>query len=105
MELSVYWSKLAETKLNEIYAYLNGVAGNQIAIKLVSNIIYSTNILKKSPRIGQLEPLLKNRPHSFRYIIYDNYKIIYLIDSNKNQINIANVFDCRQNPIKIKETK
>ena len=105
MELSVHWSKLAETKLLENHAFLIIVAGNQSAIKLISNIINSTEILKKSPRIGQLEPLLKNRHHSFRYLIYGNYKIIYLIDSNKNQIKIANVFDCRQNPIKIEETK
>lgn len=34
------------------------------------------------------------------YLVSGNYKIIYLID--ENLITIATIFDCRQNPVKLK---
>lgn len=45
------------------------------------------------------------RPQEFRYLIATNYKIIYYINDEKQRIVIANVFDTRQNPDKIQETK
>jgi len=41
----------------------------------------------------------------FRYIVFKNYKIIYWINIKKNWIEISDVFDTRQNPIKMKEIK
>jgi hypothetical protein len=37
--------------------------------------------------------------------IYNYYKIVYWINSDFKRIEIANVFDCRQDPVKINETK
>ena len=50
----------------------------------------------------QIEELLIDREDDYRYIVCDNYKIIYSIDIELKLIKIANVFDTRQNPIKIK---
>nr|WP_264554426.1 hypothetical protein [Flavobacterium sp. N1861] len=55
-----------------------------------------------TPEIGQEESLLKQRSVHYRYLVFKNYKIIYSIDNEKGFIKIADVFDTRQNPLKIK---
>lgn len=55
--------------------------------------------------MGQLEELLKNRTQKFRYLIHTNYKIIYWINIEKSQIEIVDVFDCRQNPKELNREK
>ena len=39
------------------------------------------------------------------YLIYKNYKIIYLVTLEKNIIEIFDVFDTRQNPVKMSRVK
>lgn len=50
----------------------------------------------------QIEDLLIDRKDGYRYIVCGNYKIIYSVDIELKLIKIADVFDTRQNPIKIK---
>jgi hypothetical protein len=59
----------------------------------------------KTPLIGQKEELLKQREIHYRYLIFKNYKLIYSVDMENGFIKIADVFDTRQNPPKIKRTK
>lgn len=68
-------------------------------------IIAQTDGLKKQPYTGPLEELLLDRPEKFRYLVYKNYKVIYWINETKNRIDIAHVFDTRQDPFTIRETK
>ncbi|RLD39444.1 MAG: type II toxin-antitoxin system RelE/ParE family toxin [Bacteroidetes bacterium] len=103
MELAVYWTRFAEDKLDVIYDYYEFKAGTRIARKLISDIIDKTIGLEKNPYIGQKEELLSDRPQNFRYLVFKNYKIIYWINQNKNRIDIINVFDTRQNPMKMKK--
>ena len=63
MELTVYWTRFAEDKLDDI---------------------------------------LSTRPQNFRYLVFKNYKIIYWINQNKNRVDIVNIFDTRQSPLKMK---
>ncbi|SFG49171.1 ParE toxin of type II toxin-antitoxin system, parDE [Algoriphagus hitonicola] len=62
-------------------------------------------MLKKNPKIGRIEELLKERKERFRFLIYKNYKLIYWINKKENRIEIVDVFDTRQNPIKISRGK
>jgi len=102
MELAVYWTRFAENKLDDIYDYYESKAGTRIARNLISGIIDKTIGLDNNPHIGQKEEILSDRPQNFRYLIFKNYKIIYWINQNKNRIDIVNVFDTRQNPVKMK---
>ena len=61
--------------------------------------------LEKQPFIGALEPLLQARVKEYRYLVQENYKIIYFVEEEKNEVVVANLFDSRQNPSKIEETK
>lgn len=101
MELTLYWSQHAEEKLEDIFNYYKQKAGVKTARKLVSSIIDCTIDLNKNPEIGQIEELLEGKKQGFRYLVYTNYKIIYWINYTKERLEIANVYDTRQNPDKI----
>jgi plasmid stabilization system protein ParE len=80
MELTVYWTRFAEDKLEDIFSYYESEASSKIAHKLIRGIIDRTIRLSTNPFIGQKEELLADRPQDFRYLVYKNYKIIYWID-------------------------
>lgn len=105
MELEVYWLELAENKLEDIYKYYSEKANKTTAKNLVQGIIEKTIGVEKQPEIGQIEINLTNRSQNFRYLVFKNYKIIYWVNYQHNRIEIANVFDTRQDPMKINETK
>ena len=105
MELIVYWTQIAEDKLENIFDYYNLKVSLNVAQNLVNGIVDTTIDLNKNPQIGQRENLLKDRFQEFRYLIYKNYKIIYWINESRNRIEIVNVFDCRQNPDKLTDTE
>jgi plasmid stabilization system protein ParE len=72
---------------------------------LTIGIAKETLKLKKQPEIGQIEELLLDRPNEFRFLVHKNYKIIYWINKREKRIEINDIFDSRQNPIKIERTE
>ena len=105
MDLTIYWTEFAEKQLQNIFEYYCEKANYRTAKKLVDGIYDTTLILKNHSNIGQVEELLKDRKSTFRYLVYKNYKIIYWVNREKNQIEINDVFDARQNPLKIKRNR
>lgn len=101
----VVWSDSAENELDKIFEYYNEMVGNKVAKKIIKEIISEPNKLTSNKFTTQVEDLLLNRENKYRYLICNNYKIIYCIDENKKVIQISDVFDTRQNPIEIKRTK
>src|SRR5690554_1946062 len=104
MELEIFWTQLAENKLQDIFHYYKHKASLKTARKIALEIINKTIDLDKNPEIGQIEEFLIERPQEFRYLISSNYKIIYYINTESERIIIANVFDTRQNTTKLNET-
>ena len=104
MELNLFWTDFSQKELEKIYRYYREKAGTRIAKNLVNGIYNEVLKLKIQPRIGQVEEFLKNRKQEFRYLVYKNYKVIYWINEEENRIEINDVFDTRQNPLKIKRT-
>lgn len=102
MELEVFWSKFAENKLEEIFDYYKFKASLKVAKKIVNGIVNQTIDLNKTPTRGQIEDIFKDDEREFRYLVYTNYKIVYYINRKARRIVIANVFDTRQNPEKLK---
>ena len=105
MELKVFWLQLAEDKLDDIYNYYKIKAGKKTAKKLVNGIVDQTIGLGKQPEIGQIEKTLAHRKIEYRYLVYTNYKIVYWVNLPSKRVEIANVFDTRQDPKKINETQ
>lgn len=105
MAIEIYWSQFAEDKLQDIFNYYKIKAGVKTAAKIIDNIITAVTRLETHPEIGVIEELLLDRVQKFRYVVSDNYKIIYYLSFTGKRIVIANVFDMRQNPLKIVDTK
>ena len=105
MELNIYWTDFSKNELHKIFIYYRDRASLQIAKKLILGLTQEVLILRNNPDIGQREPLLKRRKHGFRYIVYKSYKVIYWVNQHKNRIEIVDVFDTRQNPIKMERAK
>jgi plasmid stabilization system protein ParE len=105
MRLKIIWSEFVETQLDEIYEYHEEEVNERVAKKITKGIINEPQKLVKSSFIGQEEELLKERKTEYRYLIYTNYKIIYSVDIENGFIKIADVFDTRQYPSKMKRTK
>lgn len=105
MELEIYWTDFSKKELKNIFNYYKEKASLNVAKTLVIGITTEVKKLKKQPTIGQEEELLKNDPREFRYLVYKNYKIIYWVSNEKNTAEIFDVFDTRQNPIKINRIK
>lgn len=105
MEFNVIWSHFAEEQIDDIFEYYKLEANLRIAKKIIASLISATEILEKNPEIGQIEELLYERKDVYRYLVHKNYKIIYSIDKDQKRIKIADVFDTRQNPVKITRSK
>lgn len=97
----ILWTDFAINQLKDIFDYHLIKASPIVAQRLVQKIIDATIILENNPKSGRKEDLLLTRPQEFRFVIVKDYKIIYWIDYEFNIINIATIFNTRQNPKKI----
>lgn len=103
--MKIIWSQFAEQQLDDIFDFYGNNVNIEFAAKTIKSIINQTNILLKTPFIGQKEILLENRIIEYRYLVYKHYKLIYSVDLEKEYIKIADVFDTRQNPEKLYREK
>jgi toxin ParE1/3/4 len=88
-------SEKALKELDEIYNYITQYSINS-ASKTVNKIFEKSLLLKDFPEMGQTEYFLENKQKQYRYIISENYKIIYRIDTEI--IYIITLFDTGRNP-------
>ncbi|WP_396172392.1 type II toxin-antitoxin system RelE/ParE family toxin [Flavobacterium sp.] len=105
MSYNIVWSNFAESELDKIFEYYIENASRKVAEKILQNILAEPNRLIENSEMFQYEELLIDRNDNYRYIVCGNYKIIYSVDIEEQLIKIADVFDTRQNPIKIKRNK
>ena len=101
MALNIYWTDFAKIELKKIFEYYKVNTSSSTASKIAKGISKETLILSKHPLIGQKEELLIKKGQEYRYLVYKSYKIIYWVNLDKNRIEINDVFDTRQNPIKL----
>lgn len=102
MELEIYWTDFSKKALKDIFDYYKVKASLKVAKTLALGITNEASKLKKQPTIGQVESFI-NDSEDFRYLVFKNYKIIYHINIKKKRVEILDVFDTRQNPIKLKQ--
>lgn len=103
--MKVVWTDFATQSLKQIFKFISDNANRKIAHKIRKQVFKSTRHLIKFPESGQIESNLENSNQNYRYIISGNYKVIYRIEHTKKEIIISDVFDTRQNPIKMIDEK
>lgn len=97
--MKIIQSDFASTTLIEIYKYDGDIANKDIAKKIKNSIFSATKQLIKYPDSGQIELTLNQLGEGHRYLVKDNYKIVY--KKVEEGILITDVFDNRQDPRKI----
>lgn len=101
--MRIIWTDFAISNLKSIYAYYLKNANRKVADRIKSRILKSTKRLINHPKSGQIELHLKDLNKEYRYLVIDNYKIIYRV--KKETIIINDVFATRQHPDKMKKEK
>jgi toxin ParE1/3/4 len=105
MSYKIIWSNFDESELDEIFKYYIEKANLKVAKNILQSILAEPDRLIQNSELFQIEDLLIDREDNYRYIVCDNFKIIYSVDIELKLIKIADIFDTRQNPIKIKRNK
>jgi plasmid stabilization system protein ParE len=99
--MNLLWTAFAAEQLDDIYNFLKDKSENA-AINVYNDILDEVDILRNFPRIAQVEPLLLEYPEMYRsLIVRRTYKVVYYFD--EETVYIVAVFDCRQNPEKLKK--
>ena len=102
MKYKIIWSKFTEFQLDLIFNFYAEKVNIKLAKRIIFQIRDKVKKLSKSPFIGKKEELLTDRIENYRHLIISNYKVIYSVNEQSEIIKIADIFDARQNPIKLK---
>jgi len=99
----IKWTFEVRVKLRNIFDYYNFVAGRNTAKGIISDLKNSVKSLIRFPEMYPRELSLEEFQEDFRYIVVRHiFKVIYFIDKQKDTIVVVTIFDCRQNPDKLK---
>lgn len=101
MEVTIIWTVFANASLKELYEYYS-IHGDGFTVKKMADQLTDMTQLKVFPESGAVEILLSSiDDHIYRSLIKGRYKDIYRFDNNI--VYIIDIFDCRQNPERMKE--
>jgi toxin ParE1/3/4 len=92
-------TEFARLQLKQIFAYYKLRASERIALQIVDKLLDSIEELGRIRGIGSIEPNLAHIKGNHKYMVCGKYKIIFLIE--KDIVYVTDIFDCRQDPIKI----
>ncbi len=99
--MKIIWTDFAAENLKEIFDFYSATANKKVANKIKQEIFASVKLLVHYPELGQIELYLEKLNEGYRYVLSGNYKVIYKIQDEN--IIISDVFDVRQNPIKMND--
>ena len=86
--MRIVWAPLAVDRASEIADYIAQDKPASVK-KWIDTIFSKVAQLKSSPEIGRIVPEINDS--QFRELIYGNYRIIYRIDIEKEQILILTI--------------
>jgi len=96
----VLWSPNARSILKNIFDYYLEVASRKVAEKMVNKILMSAHALCTMPFMAPHERTL---PGYRSIVVSKTFKVIYRVNEGKGIIEIVSIFDCRQNPAKLRQ--
>lgn len=95
--MKVKWSERARRQRDEVANYIRQQFGAKRKYKFKQEIRNTTNLLKRSPGIGQIDPLFADHAATYRSVIINGLnKLVYRIDDDT--IYIAAFWDTRKEP-------
>ena len=98
------WHKRAEQELFRYLVKGEQEFGSKTANDFAKRIEYINSKLTKFPEIGYPEPLLKDRNKIYRaYLINHRFKLIYYYSTDTNTVHVADIWDTRREPTKLRK--
>jgi toxin ParE1/3/4 len=98
--MKIQYTEQSLISLQESLEFISKEVSLEKLEEIRDQILDSTDILIKHPKLGKKEAYLEHLKLSHRRIIEGHYKIIYRIE--KETIYITDIFDTRQDPVKMK---
>ena len=93
MALTIYWSKKADEKFDQVIKYLVDEWGENVTRAFVRKVYDFLDILSEFPEIGTVENIERNIRG---FVIVKQLTVFYKIQ--KEKIVLLDFFDNRQNP-------
>ncbi|WP_026976432.1 type II toxin-antitoxin system RelE/ParE family toxin [Flavobacterium tegetincola] len=99
---TVVVTHFALKQIDSIYNYYLERVSKKIAEKIKLELLYAIKTLKNADVEWQEDEQLKYLNKNHKRLICGNYKIIHYCSQVENIVYVTDVFDSRQNPIKVK---
>ena len=100
--MEINWQPHATKALREIYRFYARL-NTRVADKIVDTILSAVARLSVSPEMAPIEQQLEGLPDIYRSVVaHKLFKVVYVVDKDAEQIVIISVWDCRQNPEKLR---
>ena len=95
--MRVKWSERARKQRDEVANYIRQQFGAKRKYKFKQEVRETTDRLKRSPNIGQIDPLYEDRTQAYRSVIINGLnKLVYRVDDDT--IHIVGFWDTRREP-------
>ena len=100
--MNAIWDSEAKKAQRQVAAYIRKEFGVMRAKKFRQEVDDTVNQLMRSPGIGQIDPLFRDRVRTYRSVIINALnKLVYYVEDDT--IYIAAFWDTRREPIKQRE--
>jgi plasmid stabilization system protein ParE len=95
--MKINWSLMASKDFAKLYRWYASKS-EKAAKKMFNTLLEKTDRLSSNPYMAPKEPNLYGLPITFRSLVVvdGKFKVIYFIE--EDAVHIAYVWDCRQNP-------
>ena len=95
--MKFYFSDNAKWRINDTAEYIKGEFGRRAEQDFKGRVRDTVRLLRRNPCLGPVEPLLADRPTTYRSVVVANMnKMVYRITDDC--IEIADFWDCRREP-------
>lgn len=100
--MRIIWSSEVTRSLEVIYDFYCS-KNERAANKIITDIYNAALFLSHQPYMAPIEPALREFSESYRSLVVRRlFKLIYRIDEDKQAVVIVTIWDCRQNPEKLR---
>ena len=100
--MKVKWTERARDRKIDVAAYIRRQFGTKRRTRFLQEVRETTQMLRKAPNIGSIDPLYADRPLTYRSVIINGLnKMVYRVDGDI--IYIVDFWDTRREPIKQRE--
>ena len=98
------WEEGVWQDLDAVVAYGSLRFGEEVANRIVQQVLAYEDLLAAHPRMGRREPYLTHLPIPYySVVVHRHYKLIYQIDEIQDVVRILALWDTRQDPSRMAE--